>query len=62
MKVRSFINAQIEFVEELPEEDLKEFQSNSFKSDIKLKIAEILKIQLNADNILVKSYRFQEDN
>ena len=61
MKVRSFINAQIEFVEELTEEDLKEFQSNSFKSDNKLKIAEILKRQLNADNILVKSYRFQEE-
>ena len=61
MKVRSYINAQIEFVEELTEEDLKEFQSNSFKSDNKLKIAEILKRQLDADNVLVKSYRFQEE-
>jgi hypothetical protein len=62
MKVRSYINAQIEFVEDLPEEDLNFFRSNSNKTETKLKIAEKLKIQLNADNVLVKSYRFEEIN
>lgn len=61
MKVRSYINAQIEFVEELTEEDLNFFRSNSNKAETKLIIAEKLKTQLNADNVLVKSYRFEEE-
>ena len=62
MKVRSYINAQIEFVEDLPEEYLDFLKSNLNKSNAKLKIAEKLKTQLNADNVLVKSYRFEEIN
>jgi len=59
MKVRSYINAQIEFVEDLSEEYLDFLKSNLNKSNAKLKIAEKLKIQLNADNVLVKSYHFE---
>lgn len=62
MKVRSFINTQIEFVEDLSEEYLDFLKSNLNKSNAKLKIAEKLKTQLNADNVLVKSYRFEEIN
>jgi len=60
MKVRSFINTQIEFVEEMSEEDFKMFNSNKYKNTYKSKIAEIIKRELQADNILVKSYRLEE--
>lgn len=62
MKVKSYINTQIEFVEDLPEEYLNFLKSNSNKANAKLKIAERIKTQLNAENVLVKSYRFEEIN
>jgi len=62
MKVRSYINAQIEFVEEMSEEDFNMFNSNSIKGKAKLKIAETLKNQLQADNVLVKSYRIEKED
>lgn len=60
IKVRSIINTQIEFVEEMPEEDFKMFNSNKDKNTYKPKIAEIIKRELRADKILVKSYRLEE--
>lgn len=60
MKVRSYINTQIEFVEDLSEEYLDFLKSNLNKPNAKLKMAETLKTQLNADNVLVKSYRFEK--
>lgn len=60
IKVRSIINTQIEFVEEMPEEDFKMFNSNKDKNTYKPKIAEIIKRELRADNVLVKSYRLEE--
>lgn len=60
MKVRSIINTQIEFVEEISEEDFKMFNSNKDKNTYKSKIAEIIKRELQADNVLVKSYRLEE--
>lgn len=62
MKVKSYINTQIEFTEDLPEEDLVFFRTNSNKAETKLKIAEKIKTQLNAENVLVKSYRFEKIN
>ena len=62
VKVRSIINAQIEFVEEIPEEDFKLFNSNKEKNTYKPRIAEIIKRDLHADNVLVKSYRLEEIN
>jgi len=38
------------------------FNTNSIKSKAKLKIAEMLKNQLQANNVLVKSYRFEKEN
>ena len=62
MKVKSIINTQIEFTEEMSEEDFSMFNTNSIKSKAKLKIAEMLKNQLQANNVLVKSYRFEKEN
>lgn len=62
MKVRSFINTQIEFIEEMPEEDFKLFNSNKEKSTYKPRIAEMFKRNLGADNVLIKSYRLEEIN
>lgn len=60
IKVRSIINTQIEFVEEIPEEDFKMFNNNKDKNTYKPRIAEIIKRELRADNVLVKSYRLEE--
>ncbi len=62
IKVHSIINAQIEFVEEMSEEDFKMFNSNKDKNIYKPKIAEMIKRDLQADKILVKSYRLEEIN
>lgn len=62
IKVRSIINTQIEFVEEMPEEDFKLFNSNKEKNTYKHRIAETIKRDLQADNVLVKSYRLEEIN
>ena len=60
MKIRSIINTQIEFVEEMPEEDFKIFNSNKDKNTYKPRIAEMIRRELKADKILVKSYRLEE--
>ena len=60
IKVRSIINTQIEFVEEIPEEDFKMFNNNKDKNTYKPRIAEIIKRELRADRVLVKSYRLEE--
>lgn len=60
IKVHSIINTQIEFVEEIPEEDFKMFNNNKDKNTYKPRIAEIIKRELRADRVLVKSYRLEE--
>lgn len=60
IKVRSIINTQIEFVEEMSEEDFKMYNNNKDKNIYKPRIAEIIKRELKADKILVKSYRLEE--
>ena len=60
IKVRSIINTQIEFVEEIPEEDFKMFNNNKDKNTYKPRIAEIIKRDLQANKIIVKSYRLEE--
>ena len=62
IKVRSFINTQIEFVEEMSEDDFKMYNSNKDKNTYKPRIAEMIKYDLQADKILVKSYRLEEIN
>jgi hypothetical protein len=37
------------------------FNSNATKSKVKLKIAEIFKNKLEADKVLVKSYRIEKE-
>lgn len=61
MKIRSYINVQIEFVEELSEEDYKMFNSNEAKNKAKQTIEELLKNNLRANKILVKSYRLEKE-
>jgi hypothetical protein len=60
MKIRSIINTQIEFVEDMPEEDFKMFNNNKDKSTYKPRIAEMIKRDLQANKIIVKSYRLEE--
>ena len=62
MKVRSIINAEIEIVDEISEEDYKEYSNNHNKNTYKPQIAEIIKRDLQADSVLVKSYRLEEIN
>ena len=62
MKVRSIINAQIEIVDEISEEDYKEYNNNHNKNTYKPQIAEIIKRDLQAENVLIKSYRLEEIN
>ena len=62
MKIRSIINTQIEFIEEMSEDDFKAFNNNKDKNTYKPRIAEIIKRELQADKILVKSYRLEEIN
>ena len=62
MKVRSIINAEIEIVDEISEEDYKEYNNNHNKNTYKPQIAEIIKRDLQADSVLVKSYRLEEIN
>lgn len=61
MKIRSIINMQVEFDEELSEEDFAFFINNSNKSKTKQIIEQIIKDKLNSDKVLVKSYRMEED-
>ena len=60
MKIRSIINTQIEFVEDMPEEDFKMFNNNKDKNTYKPRIAEMIKRDLQANKIIVKSYRLEE--
>ena len=62
IKVRSIINTQIEFVEEMSEDDFKMFNNNKDKNTYKPRIAEIIKNELHADKVLIKSYRLEEIN
>lgn len=62
MKVRSIINAQIEIIDEISEDDYKEYGNNHNKNTYKPQIAEIIKRDLQAENVLVKSYRLEEIN
>ncbi len=62
MKIRSIINAQIEIIDEISEEDYKEYGNNHNKNTYNPQIAEIIKRDLQADSVLVKSYRLEEIN
>lgn len=62
MKTRTIINAQIEIVDGISEEDYKEYSSNQNKNTYKPQIAEIIKRDLQADKVIVKSYRIEQIN
>jgi len=60
MKVRTIINAQLEFIDEISEDDYKLFSKEKNKG--KLAMAEVIQRGLKTDKILVKSYRFEKEN
>jgi hypothetical protein len=61
MKVKSIINTQIEFVEDMSEEDFKMFNNSSNKNKVKSIIQDILLKSTKADNVIVKSYRIEKE-
>lgn len=61
MKTRTIINAQIEIIDDISEEDFKEYSSNQNKNTYKPQMAETLRKDLNADKLIVKSYRIEKE-